>query len=81
MKNRFHVFCHKFTELAEVNMLVFFLLALLMAPSAWAADEFVTQNDQTVYLCNGTKMVEVYSGIETLQVSGGGVRSRVVLAK
>ena len=73
MKSQIHVFSRMLTK-SWVSMFLFVLFAVMAAPSAWAV-EYVTQNDQTVSLCNTenqTKMVEVKSGIETLKVSGGG---------
>ena len=70
MKNRFHVFCHKFTELAEVNMLVFFLLALLMVPSAWADNVDITYNGQTVTPpCSDDRTLTVASGVTSFVIT------------
>ena len=72
MKTIFHVVCHKFTELVEVNLFLFLLLALLMVPLAWATTyyENVTTNGQIVKpYCTDDKVIQVNSGVTSFVVA------------
>ena len=76
MKNRFHVFSRMFSKLAGsntafANVFLFLLLALLMAPSAWADSVYITSNGAEVKIpCTGEREATVlrYSEVTSFKI-------------
>ena len=70
MKNRFHVFSRMFTKM---NVFLFLLFALLMVPSAWAADINVTTTGQAVIMpTTGTLNATILEGVKSFKVYDDG---------